>query len=75
MGDKKGNKGEFGQPLMIRKDYGDTGDTGDKKKETSGINLNINASMFKAIPIDKYDDTKIKKLCEIDWEIEDYDEH
>ena len=57
------NKEVFGQPLRTRKDYGNTRD---KKKE---------ALMFKSIPIEDYDDQKIKKLCEVDWEIEDYDEH
>jgi len=57
------NKEVFGQPLRTRKDYGNNRD---KKKE---------ALMFKSIPIEDYDDQKIKKLCEVDWEIEDYDEH
>lgn len=55
-------KESFGQPLMMRKDYGKE----DKKKD---------ALIIKTIPIDDYDETKIKKLCEGEWDIEDYDDH
>ena len=57
-------RGSFGQPLMMRKDYGKKEDTDEKE-----------ALMFKSVPIKDYDEVRIKKLCERDWEIDDYDDY
>lgn len=56
-------KSVFGQPLMMRKDYGKTEDKKDK-----------DAVMFKSVPIENYDDVDKKKLDD-GYLIEDYDCH
>lgn len=53
-------KRQFGQPLMMRKDYGDTGD-----KE---------ALMYKQIPIEESDKKKPQESGE-EYLIDDYDSH
>jgi hypothetical protein len=54
-------KRSFGQPLMMRKDYGKTEDK--------------DALMMKSIPIEDYDEPLPIKKDEKEYLIEDYDTH